>query len=781
MELMSNNKNIVLRLELNGSLLHEVQYKDITDEITIGRHNDCTWHIPATDRTASNHHARIFRKKGSVYIADAGSRNGIFFKGQKITQRKISVDEQYMIGDCKLFVELQNVNTKSVHEFNRLEQLNGQEKGKIYNLQKDFTRIGSDVSCDIVINDQVISAFHVEIEQKSDQSAWIRDLQSRNGSSVNGEPLSSSANDSGRLLKDGDIISIAYIEMRYWDKHVEHVRSHLFLKIAAVVVTAAILLGGYFVFRMGSKPAKWYVSAARSSATAKQFNAALEYLNKAEKAEGSDIHRYEIAELKAHITKWQETVKKWQDIRKLLENKQWITANQKLSPLVSGDMEFWRWNNTDATTEKNEALNVKQFLDIFLKSRGILTSNESTLPELQAAHRSLAKELTRHTGGLPGHTNSLRNSAKDILAELDETIKCWQLIVSNIAEMQKTYDIKTALQNISQARKKMEDHINLRKKRGARVSPRIIAFANEYLRPLKDLAVVQILLDENYVYCARMQFDKILKELPVPGINECSIDPVLSDIRRTFIVLNTQLNENAVQLRNIVMQMQQMGLSPEKKPGEILHILRKQVLDAILRCDTLDHPLVSWNRQAGAGEFDKVLGTEIFFDYLRALPDEFDTSKLNDLKFRPILFIVRDCYARLKAFLAFAEQENMTMVCNNKCSGNLVAEWVIYADDMLKERKRFINKLRNIADSGSDRRAVIAGGLALLLDENLARNSAEVEKLSKKVKNIRRQVSDILRKANSPEATIRARKQVLLLGIPGDSLLKQPWAEAHKK
>ena len=55
------------------------------------------------------------------------------------------------------------------------------------------------------------------------------------------------------------------------------------------------------------------------------------------------------------------------------------------------------------------------------------------------------------------------------------------------------------------------------------------------------------------------------------------------------------------------------------------------------------------------------------------------------------------------------------------------------------------------------------------------------EKLSKKVKSLRRKVSDILRQANSPEATIRARKQVLQLGIPGDSLLKQPWAESRKK
>lgn len=781
MELMSKNKNIVLRLELNGSLLYEVQYKDIADEITVGRNSDCTWHIPATDRTASNHHARIFRKKGSVYIADDGSRNGVFFKGQKITQRKIAVDEQYMIGDCKLFVELQSENTKSVHEFNRLEQLNGQDKGKIYNLEKDITRIGSDVSCDIVINDQVISAFHVEIEQKSDQSAWIRDLQSRNGSSVNGEPLSSSANDSGRLLKDGDIISVAYVEMRYWDKHVEHMRSHLFLKIAAVVVTVAILLGGYFVYRMSTKPAKWYVGQARGAATVKKFNAALEYLDKAEKADGYEIHRYEIAELKTQITKWQDTVQKWQEIRQLLEKKQWVSANQLLSPLVSGDMEFWRWNNTDATTDKDAALKAKQFLDIFLKSRAELTSNESTLPGLLEAHRILAAELATHSGSLPDYVAILRTDAKDVLGELDRTIKCWQLIVKNIAAIRESYDIKTTLTNITRARDEMAGNIAQRKKRGARVSPRIIPFANEYLRPLKDLAEAQTVLDANYAYCAQLKFDKIVKELPVPGINECSIDPTLSDMRRTFILLNTQLNDNAVQLRNIIHQLQSLGMAPDKKPDSIRHLFSSQVLESVLRCDTFDHPIAAWSRPAGVGEFDNVLGMEIFFDYLRALPDEFDTSKLSDLKFRPVLFAVRECYARLKAFLAFAEQNHMSMICNNKCSDNQVAEWILYADDMLNERKRFVSKLQSIAAAGDDRRAIIAGGLALLLDDSLTRNSAEVEKLSKKVKSLRRKVSDILRQANSPEATIRARKQVLQLGIPGDSLLKQPWAEAHKK
>lgn len=236
---LKSKKELQVRLEHEGRVLYEVPESEVTSEITIGRSQESTWCIPATDRSASNNHAAIVKKHGKLYVVDKGSRNGIYFQGAKVPEHKLSAGDQIGIGDCRIYADLPNVSGAKGpgREFHLLEQLNGEKKGEMYNLDKPNMRLGSASDCDIILNDSVVSHFHASIEQK-EGGCWIRDLGSRNGTQVNGTPLSSSANDSGRLLKDGDIVTISYIELKFWDKYAVHVRSHLLLKIVTVVLTS---------------------------------------------------------------------------------------------------------------------------------------------------------------------------------------------------------------------------------------------------------------------------------------------------------------------------------------------------------------------------------------------------------------------------------------------------------------------------------------------------------------------------------------------------------------
>jgi len=58
--------------------------QDSPAEITIGRATDCTINIPV--RWISRTHALLRREKGEYILEDAGSKNGVFVNGQRVTK-----------------------------------------------------------------------------------------------------------------------------------------------------------------------------------------------------------------------------------------------------------------------------------------------------------------------------------------------------------------------------------------------------------------------------------------------------------------------------------------------------------------------------------------------------------------------------------------------------------------------------------------------------------------------------------------------------------------------
>ncbi|MGQ9518159.1 MAG: FHA domain-containing protein [Anaerolineae bacterium] len=75
--------------------------------------------------------------------------------------------------------------------------------GQIWSLSRPEIIIGRDESCDIVLDDRKVSRRHASIRRQPD-GYYITDLQSKNGTFVNGEAVFSP-----RRLYDGDEIQIA--------------------------------------------------------------------------------------------------------------------------------------------------------------------------------------------------------------------------------------------------------------------------------------------------------------------------------------------------------------------------------------------------------------------------------------------------------------------------------------------------------------------------------------------------------------------------------------------
>jgi len=63
---------------------------DTGTDITIGRSNDCIIHIPV--RWISRTHAFLRRRRGDFILEDAGSKNGVFVNGQRVSKAHPLVD-----------------------------------------------------------------------------------------------------------------------------------------------------------------------------------------------------------------------------------------------------------------------------------------------------------------------------------------------------------------------------------------------------------------------------------------------------------------------------------------------------------------------------------------------------------------------------------------------------------------------------------------------------------------------------------------------------------------
>ncbi|MBR5077928.1 MAG: FHA domain-containing protein [Victivallales bacterium] len=779
---MFSSKELIIRFELNNEVLKEVSSKEIHEEISIGRNPASTWVIPPTDKSASNNHAKLFVKGGHVIIKDMQSRNGTFFQGERITEHKMAAGDQVRIGDCLLKAEAaeETGGRKPVHPFNRLEQLNGEAKGKLYDLDQETMKIGSAPDCAIIFNDAVISHYHVALDCRPDGSTWIKDLGSRNGTKVNGSPLSTNLNDSARLLKDGDVITISYIELRYWDKYVQHVRSHIGLKIAAVVLTLVVVLGGYFLWLNASPSAKSHIEKARLAAQNENFKSARSHLEAAANSRGADTHRYERSELANQIDQWEDTIAKWAEVKELFADGRWISANKILSPMLSSNMELWKWNDTTAAQAKNEALLVKRVNDAFLEARTTLEENSSTPAAIEASIKNISHELDTLPGSIPEFCQPLIKAATDVKEEIIRTsdeLKAVDAALNDFKDITKLPDVISRLESIADNAAKRHEE---RKKDGVKYSTKVETFVADLRQPLDKLANAQKALQANYEATATLAFAKIAAQLPLPTPAECGVYPVLADKRSELEKLNETLCEDAKQFKNLVDTLANRNLTPDQMPDYMKNLFNKQVQADVLDCDIFKHPLPRWNRTEPAGNYDRVLGLEIFYNFLAMLPAEFDSASMEDASFKPDIYLARQDFKVLEDFLKFWERDSFKDVRNIK-KGNKAADYIMHADEVIEQRDSLVVAMKKLALAGEDRSAAIAGGIAILLGQQAKLLPDDFpETINAKVRAVRAKTNAIAKQEATPEQIIANRQKILDIGIPGDSIVKVTWAEIKR-
>jgi S1-C subfamily serine protease len=94
----------------------------------------------------------------------------------------------------------------------RLTIRTGEEPGKSVEFVGRQLTIGRDDSCDLTIKDDKVSRNHAIVELDSDGRAVLRDLESRNGTHVNGQRVRSTILNGGEQLRFGDTVVVFSVD-----------------------------------------------------------------------------------------------------------------------------------------------------------------------------------------------------------------------------------------------------------------------------------------------------------------------------------------------------------------------------------------------------------------------------------------------------------------------------------------------------------------------------------------------------------------------------------------
>ena len=176
-----------------------------TSHTCLGRDPICELKFPASLRYVSSKHAQIEESGGDYTIEDLGSTNGTKVNNQPLephTPTRLSQETIIRIGDESLG---SSIGLTFYHPSVAKTALVGYSptlvEPSIVPLDNDIL-IGRHDACDIILESPKVSRRHARIQQKDD-SYWIEDLNSTNGTYLNSLPVKR------KEIHDGDLIAIA--------------------------------------------------------------------------------------------------------------------------------------------------------------------------------------------------------------------------------------------------------------------------------------------------------------------------------------------------------------------------------------------------------------------------------------------------------------------------------------------------------------------------------------------------------------------------------------------
>jgi len=743
-----------LRLEFRGKVLHEKSDFSAADTITIGRSAECVWVIPPEDNVASGHHAVIVMHNGRLCLRDTGSRNGIFYKAKRIQEKILAPDDKFSIGSCTLFVERVRSARTAPHE---LVFLNTERKGETLKLELPKMVAGSAPGGDIVIDEQLVSQKHAEFSSKAD-GCWLRDLGSKNGTFVNGTRLSPSTE---RLLADDDVVSISFVDFKFVDGRVEHSRIRIWYSLGIVAATIFIVLLVNLVWMGLRSSSDSCLDSARTAAAAERFDLAREHLKESRTRRGAENNEVAYNELVQSVSVWENIHRNWALARTALASGNWVEASRILGMITDADPNVWGWNDTTAPSMRKEVFTVKKLLDAYLLTEASMRDdrNRNNLAELKRATEVIADMERLFAQKSPPYLKKLLTDSAALRRQVDANLSYLEKLESILARIESESDnLAMIIGDLDELKQHAEPNIRIR--------------IENCMVPLSMLQRTGKQIKQAMLMVRQLEFSGLNAVRPDwPTLEQCAVNANIATLRKNQERQLAHILAVAANLRPLVAELNKCGLTDETELPQCVAVFRDgKVMAKVLACDAFDSRMPSRLRTEPAGEYDRLLGIEGFFEFIYALPAPFDRSVYAEYQFTPEILKFRDLLSAIRAFRTF--------------SGQKQHEW-LYGGAFMRlheratlvtESARLLAKEFMAAAPANPRERVLCKAIAIFLWEGDA-PEGEVDRLVREFKGLRSPLIKLGREYNTApvEEKIRIRDEILRQGLPGDPVTRRMW------
>jgi ABC-type multidrug transport system ATPase subunit/pSer/pThr/pTyr-binding forkhead associated (FHA) protein/ABC-type multidrug transport system permease subunit len=166
--------------------------------VTIGKKGQNVEVELSAEQVSRQHAQLIFTSEAELFVVDLGSTNGTFFNSKRVDRNdKIKLvigDVVYLTKDQKCYFKIVHPDEKASVISSSKPQSKNLEQTDIINKFKstNIIYIGREDDCDVRLNSLSISRKHCSIERLTDGTFKLKDLDSLNGTFVNGRRVKGS-------------------------------------------------------------------------------------------------------------------------------------------------------------------------------------------------------------------------------------------------------------------------------------------------------------------------------------------------------------------------------------------------------------------------------------------------------------------------------------------------------------------------------------------------------------------------------------------------------------
>ena len=565
----------------------------------------------------------------------------------------------------------------------------GEFRDRSFPVNKSPFIIGAAADATLRISNPLISMHHAEIVQKDDGTYWLHDLNSANGTLVNGRVLNK--NESVRI-HHRDCLFFAHYGLVF-DEGRGLLTERQIWRLGFIVLAA--WLSGVAMVRLQMRPpSERMVKQALQLAAAEQFESAHRLLLGTNATSRSGDKIGILSETAARVEKWNANYQAWGSVTTALAREDWAGASNALRTVAINDSDAWNWNGRGLERQR-EAESVAALLTAFLELSA--RAKNSAIADREAV-AALSEALSGSASLSPAYLDPLRSQAESMRQKVQQRIEMGQKFDC----LDKLMFWPPPLTNIVSSLEESQ-----RQETGA-----VRDYVNDLLVGLRALSTELSRYEETRRCLDELRWD-CLDSL---DSSSSAVPSALADIRIQKAFERIARRRQIVsEMARLVREVQGLTKGDATTSGSVRVWQDKKTLEKVLACDTEKWGAIDSDRRQPAGEYDRYVGVEDFYDFCVRLTGEKSLRPLIT-PFRTELAWSCNYFPRLKALLDYIDKEGHDEFM--ALSGRFPEHVKVYRGE-LALRQAVIQDLLKEAASADERRALIAAVIVLQLAEQL--------------------------------------------------------------